>query len=205
MLKKILATSAVLAVSSSVAMADGAYLGANLGYESGTWNLKNSAGSSTPFNASGVNTGLFGGYGKAVNQIYYLGGEAFLDWSTTQSATKNIANGVTGKLRTTYGYGLSFIPGIKVATDTLAYARVGIVRTRFELTQDPAPTTNSKFTTGNTVTGGQLGLGVLTHLTTNVDLRGEYVYTSYRSFDAYGSKISPNNSMLNVGMVYNFV
>jgi len=75
---------------------------------------------------------------------------------------------------------------------TMAYARLGVVRTRFS-------------DTSSTQTGGQFGVGMQTTVTQNVDLRGEYVYTAYSSFNNSISSISsPRSDAFNLGLIYKF-
>ena len=176
MFKKLLIVSAVLAVSSTVAIAAGTapYLGASTGVVSNT--IGNSSFRGMPLTVSG-------GVGTTVNQNIYLAGEVF---GTVGTAT--LDNNGTGKsVKTTHGYGLSFIPGVKLSDHTLTYARIGVVKSRFT-------------SVDKTATGGQVGLGVQTSVTQNLDLRGEYEYTKYRSF----SSMSPKSDAFNIGLVYKF-
>ena len=60
-----------------------------------------------------------------------------------------------------------------------------------------------------TLTGGQIGVGLQTTLTQNVDLRGEYDFTSYKSGNfntgiGVTNKISPRSDSFNLGLVYKF-
>jgi outer membrane immunogenic protein len=205
MFKKIVIASAILVATSTVALAEGApYVGVNVGLNNNTSNFKNTAGNTSHLNSSGVTGGLFAGYGATVSQNIYLGGEAFLNGGSMSSSTKTTSLGITDKLKTTYSYGVDFIPGYKVTDTTMVYAKAGLVRTRFKLTQNPTPTSTGQGTAENTVTGGQLGLGLQTDLTKNVGVRGEFVHTSYNSFTAYGNRIKPANNQVNFGLVYKF-
>ncbi len=177
MYKKLLIASAILATSSTVALASGApYLGASLGVVDNTANTGSFRGMPLTIN---------GGYGATVNQSIYLGGELFgvlgtstLDKHTTRS---------NPSLKTTYGYGVSFIPGYMLSDHTMAYARVGVVKTHFSNIDD-------------TATGGQVGLGLQTSVTQNWDVRGEYDYTKYRRING----VSPQSDAFNLGLVYKF-
>jgi Outer membrane protein beta-barrel domain len=128
-----------------------------------------------PFNA-------FAGYGGVITQNFYLAGEAMATVGTGEISNHH--------LKTTYGYGASIIPGIMLSDHTLAFTRAGVARARFA---------------DKTVTGGQLGLGLQTSLTQNVDLRGEYDFTAYHSFNHTNSTISsPRSDAFNLGVVYKF-
>jgi opacity protein-like surface antigen len=177
MFKKIFAIT-VLAIASSVAFASPApYVGAGLGV---TVNTSKSFG-----NYRGVPFNVFAGYGGVVNQSLYLAGE--LDATV---GTAEISNHSTG-LKTSYGYGASVLPGAMLSDHTLAFARLGVVRSRFS-----NPST--------TVTGAKFGLGLQTTVTQNIDVRGEYDYTSYRSINRNGLSNSPASDAANLALVYKF-
>jgi len=177
MLKKLLIVSTALTLSSGLAFASGApYIGASLGEVTNTTDSLNR-------NFRGIPLSLNVGYGALLSQNFYLGGEII---GTLGTLTLN-NNG----LKTTYGYGLSILPGIMLGDHTLTYARVGAVRTRFT----PSASSN------HNVNGGQLGLGMQIGLTQNLDLRGEYVFTAYQSFSGIST---PRQDQFNLGLVYKF-
>lgn len=176
MFKKLLVASAVLAASSTVAFAAAPYVGASMGIKDNT---------SSHANYRGFDTNLSLGYGGVVSQNFYLAAEAFV---VPFDATITNNNGHGDSIRTSYGYGLSIIPGLMLTDHTMGYARVGAIGSRFT-------------TPGQTAAGGQLGLGMQTSLTPCVDLRGEYVYTSYRSVSGIHS---PKSDQFNLGLVYKF-
>lgn len=176
MFKKILLASAVLAATTGVAIANPApYVGAGLGINTNTAN--NVAGSyrGVPFN-------VFAGYGGVLDQSFYLAGEV-----SGTVGTAEVAN--NGTVKTTYGYGASVLPGVMLSDHTLAFARAGVVRTHF-----------SNFS-NHMQTGGQFGLGLQTGLTQNVDLRGEYDFTAYRSS---GSNPAARSDAATASLVYKF-
>jgi len=206
MLKKIIVSAMGFALSSSFAFAGASpYIGANLGIGTGDIQLKNSY-ASTHFGSQGMLAGIFAGYGGMLNQNLYLAGEVFINDGTVSTSTKpiDVAGLTTAKFKTTYSYGVSVMPGIKVASDTLLYVKAGLVRTRFQLEQTPGFAYGLITDTGNTVTGGQLGLGLQLTLSKNLDLRGEYVYTAYQSFNAFDNHISARSNQLSAALVYKF-
>ena len=177
MLRKLVVASAALALTTGVAFASGApYLGASIGEVTNTTDsqTRNFRGVPLLFNA---------GYGALLSQNLYLGGEIF---GTLGTATLN-DNGI----KSTYGYGLSILPGILLGEHTLTYFRAGIVRSHFT----PSSSSNRN------VNGGQLGLGMQLGLTQNIDLRGEYVYTAYQSFSGIST---PRQDQFNLGLIYKF-
>lgn len=188
MLKKIILTSLIAAVTTSVAIANTApYVGASIGITTNTANVKANGSEFTGGAYRGVPVNLFAGYGGVVNQNFYLAGEL-----SGTVGTMNISDNT--QLKTTYGLGASIIPGVMLSDHTLAYARAGVVRSRFS---------NDG---GNTQTGGQLGLGMQTCVAQNVDLRGEYDFVAYKSKnDTLGStttSTAPRADQFTLGLVY---
>ena len=92
-------------------------------------------------------------------------------------------------VKSTYGFGGSLIPGVYLTDHTLGYARLGVVDSHFKGEEDG-------------VFGGQVGLGMQTDVGKNLSLRGEYVFTAYRSFNGNSS---PKSDQFNVGIVYKFI
>lgn len=177
MLNRFILTGAALVLTSSMAIASPApYVGAGLGITTNTSSFGSYRG--VPFN-------VFAGYGGVVNQNFYLAGE--LDANV---GTAEISNKSSG-LKTTYSYGASVLPGVMLSDRTLAFARVGVVRAHFT-----SPSNNS--------TGGEVGLGMQTNLTQNLDLRGEYNYISYRSINVAGLSTSPRSDVAKIALVYKF-
>lgn len=174
MFKK-LCVAVVLATSSTIAFASGTpYLGASVGI--------NDTSTSAGGIYRGVPATISAGYGAAVNKNIYLGGEVL---GTLGIGTLNNTTYGASSLRTTYGYGASFIPGVLLSDNTMVFARAGIVRSRFS-------------DASVTATGGQVGLGMQTNVMQNWDLRGEYDYTKYDSVN----NMNPHTDLFNVGLVY---
>lgn len=179
MLKKIMLTGAILIAGTGVAAAGPVpYIGAGIGISS------NTSTDSTGGNAAAarvVPIKLFAGYGGLVTQSFYVGGELEGTLASAEISDKNNA-------KTTYGFGLSLIPGLMLNQHTMAYVRVGYVRSRFS-------------DVNLLSSGGVFGLGLETTLTQHVDVRGEYDFTAYRSVGSVGA---PRSDAFNLGLVYNF-
>lgn len=168
MFNKILLTVLLFVLTGRVLFADGiVYLGGDVG-------LVNNNGNRV------IPLTLFGGYGGFVNQNYYLGGELFLVPVSAEITNTN------SDYTTTYGYGLSFVPGVALNENSMFFGRLGVVRTHFD-------------TENTDVMGGQVGLGVQTNLTQSLDLRGEYIFTVYRSFS---DLTAPKSDQVNIGIVF---
>ncbi len=177
MFKKLLIASAVLAITSNVALANGGapYVGL------GTGVIANTASTTSYRGVPGI---LFVGYGAGMGQGLYLGGEVF----GTLGAITAKDNG----LKSTYNYGISFIPGLMISDHTMGFARLGLARTHF------TPKGNIKSTTAS---GVQVGLGLQTSLTQNWDLRGEYTYTASKNISGLGR---PSTDAATGSLVYKF-
>lgn len=132
----------------------------------------------------GVPFSAFAGYGGQINQNFYLGAEIFWKIFTGEMTNK--------ELKTTYGYGISLMPGVMLCDNTLAFFRLGVIRDHFsdaDLTR----------------TGPQIGFGLQANVTQNIDIRGEYVYTTYSSFNnALGRVSSPTTDSFILGAIYKF-
>lgn len=177
MFKKIILASAMLAASAGVALADPVpYAGASLGLNV---NSTNAGPNNSASVYRGVPLKVFVGYGGLLSQSFFLAGELT---GTIGSMEINDANGI----KTTYGYTISAIPGVMLNDNTLAFARLGYIRTRFSSLDSWA-------------NGATLGLGMQTAVTQNIDIRGEYSYSTYNSV---GGQSSPRSDEFDVGFVY---
>lgn len=188
MLKKILMAGFVFITSSSIVFANGApYVGASVGVIANTSknvNVNNYVAS----NYRGVPLSVFAGYGGVINGNFYLGAEV--------TGTIGVAELNDNGLKTSYGYGVSALPGFMLCDHTMTFARIGVLSSRF-------PRQNESRA------GLQLGLGIQTGLTQNVDLRGEYDYVNYRSIPVstinnVTHNVSPRSDQVNLALVYKF-
>lgn len=195
MFKKTLLISTILATTTSFAASTAPYVGASLGIINNTsssvpYATQTNSGQPTrilaqPGNFRGVPLNVFAGFGGVINQNFYLAGELFGTVATAEISSNN-------GLKTSYGYGVSILPGFVLSDHTLAFVRGGLVRTRFS-------------DANNTETGGQVGVGLQATLTQNMDVRGEYDYTSYGSFNNSIGKISsPTSDAFNAALIYKF-
>lgn len=232
MLKKLLIASAVsvLALSSTAFAECGPYVGASIGVNDNlnefrdTVNFGDSSRSTRwNFGTRGALLNAFAGYGMAVGCNMWLGAEGFVNYASnnTNLVSQNFSDIDEGtsvsfsyKVRQRWSWGASVLPGLMVLDHTMVYARLGVVQTRFEnvASLSIAAEGLSASTSANnnkTIWGWQGGVGFQTAISPCVDLRGEYVYTGYRSYnlgrDRFGSaKVTPSNDQFNVGLVYKF-
>ncbi len=132
---------------------------------------------------------LFGGYALLSNDLY-LAAELFAqDGLSIQNYRNDLnANGNPIGLKTTWGFGLSILPGYILTDTLLSYLRIGAIKTHF---QDVA----------QTATGGQAGIGIEGTVSDHWDLRAEYTYTFYQSLSGLGS---PRADAFHLGVLYKF-
>lgn len=121
----------------------------------------------------GAIANIFGGYGSTFDfkqQKFYLGGELDL----------HVGNYAYTHDRVTAGLGVALMPGIMLSDSTLLYAKLGLDSTYA-----------SHYRT--LYFGTQVGVGLQTALTRNIDIRGEYTTTRVSDSGQYS-----------VGLVYKF-
>lgn len=167
----------VLLSSATVVVAGtGPYLG-------GSINIVDNVSGHSSFR--GLTGSVMGGFGGAVNEDTYLAGELFADIGTLVLDNNTSLGSPT--LRTTYSYGISIIPGLMLSNRTMAYVRIGLLKTNF---------------TGLTssVTGAQFGLGMQTSITQYWDMRLEYDYVPYQNTKG----VSPSADQFKLGFIYKF-
>ncbi|EKD69946.1 MAG: hypothetical protein ACD_46C00691G0002 [uncultured bacterium] len=179
MVKKILVSAMLASVIGAAHATPVPYVGASVGVLT---NTTSNAGNNQAGFYRGMPFNLFAGYGGVINQNIYLAGELTGTVGTGELTARNSG------AKSTYGYGFSVIPGVMLSDRTLAFARAGVVRTRFT-------------DVSSTATGGQVGLGLQTSLTQSLDVRGEYDFTAYRSVSSVSA---PRSDAATVGLVYKF-
>ena len=176
-MKKIILASAMLAATVGVTAVNAApYVGASVGV---TVNSSTNAVGGNPGVFRGIPVKVFAGYGSMLSQAFYLAGELTGTLGTGEISTSN-------NMKTSYGFGLSVLPGVMLNDNAMAYARVGYVKSRFS-------------SLNSMVNGAQFGLGLQTSVTQNMDVRGEYAYTDYANV---GSVRSPRADEYTLGLVY---
>jgi opacity protein-like surface antigen len=128
----------------------------------------------TYVNFRGVPVDIFVGYGAIIGEGLYIGGEVLAN-VTTAEVTDN-----------------GFLPGLLISDHTMAYLRLGILRQHFSPSGLKA----------NTVSAGQLGIGLQTNLMQNWDLRGEYDYDAYGSLSGIAG--NPRGDEFDMALLYKF-
>ena len=107
-------------------------------------------------------------------------------------------------------YGVRVLPGVHLAPETVGYGILGYARGDMKLSTSEEGETPSK---NYKLNGYQVGLGSMTDLSKNVALRGDLIYTGYKSktivdsADSTGSanvKLKPSTMEFNIVAVYKF-
>ncbi|MDR3463045.1 MAG: porin family protein [Beijerinckiaceae bacterium] len=203
MIRKLLATSIVLAAVSGTALAAdlpssrapiappplpvfswaGGYAGAQIGYQWGKDNITNQAtfgtGSASP---SGVVGGLHTGYNWETSGFFVFGGEADIEGSSYSSSyttpiVGTVKSPIQGSIRARAGFAVDRV---------LFFATGGAEFAWFKDTYPASGDTQKPSKVGYTVGGG-----VEYALTNNWSVRGEYRYINFSS---------KNDSLLNAGI-----
>lgn len=133
-----------------------------------------------------VRPNLSVGYGEQLNNSFYLAGEVFA--GPRSFAVKNSPSS-TVSLRTTYNYGASILPGYLIDNVVMVYARLSVMKTRF----DNLGVIKRAYSYG----GGLEGC-----LTPNWSLRGEYNYATYDSIGGVGRI---KDGQYAIGLKYTFL
>jgi opacity protein-like surface antigen len=139
---------------------------------------------SRPIVSTAIDGTIFGGYSMLWDQFY----GALEIFGQDDGVINNYRSTKFGSSSSSWGYGLSVLPGYLISDNVLGYLRLGVVNTRFNGHNN----SNS--------TGGQVGLGMQTALTNCWDLRGEWIYSFYNSITAG----VPRTQQFNLGLLYKF-
>ncbi len=200
---------------------DGFYLGAQVGYDSyrARTNLDFVSGedsfvSNPVTNPTGFVGGVFGGYGQYFNEIYYLGGEIFINGSgASQSTNTAFSDSVLGEAGSIYSkvsvgtsYGISLLPGVKLNDASLLYVRLGYNRADIK-GQGTVVSDGVTFSASNSHWSGgfNYGLGIESSFYPNWSARLEYTHTNYNSFNVgFGTSVSPSDNQGMLGLIYHF-
>jgi opacity protein-like surface antigen len=134
---------------------------------------------------NGIGPRLTLGYDDMLNERLYAGAEVYT--SPTTFKVYNNPNNI-GSLRITYTYGASILPGINFDNTIIGYARLGVVRSRFD-------------NLGVVKSGTVYGLGIQWVLTDLWRARFEYQLTKYNNITNIGH---PDGNTTMVGLMYNF-
>lgn len=201
---------------------DGFYLGAQLGYDSyrvrhnvNIVGVDNAIATNPAMSVTGWVGGIFGGYGQYINEMYYLGGEIFVNTSAASSTTNttytDIADALTvsssSKVEVGTSYGISLLPGVRLNDASLLYVRLGYNeanikgKTFVNVNNGLATASSSKSSWRG---GFNYGLGLESAFYQNWSVRTEFTHTNYSSFNDGVARLSPSDNQFMVGVNYHF-
>jgi len=185
MFKKHLLVGVVILAASSVASADGFYLGAGIGasdlHDKNTANVV-VAGEDVSTNATygkfGALGSIFGGYGWSFASQFNLGLEAFANAMSTKLTYST--DDINGSIKDRYSYGVRVLPGYQVTPDADVHAILGYVRGNFK-TAGTIIASDYTYNVTHKANGYQLGLGTGMNIAKNMGIRGDVIYSAYQS------------------------
>ncbi len=210
MFKKIGISTAIFFISTTSVLADVMlpYLGAEAGYDTGKWKVRDSTSVNNTSDSNGVLGGFFGGIRWTAAQRVFLNLEGFANASSTSISSQqvNIAGGGTAqvKLRMKYSYGVALLPAFRFTDAVNGYVRLGFIKSRFALNQSIPPAGSTSNWNYNNASGGQFGAGVEGDINDLWGVRAEYDYVTYNSFTMYDNNISAHDNQFKLGILYKF-
>lgn len=168
----------------------GLYIGADVGYQTGNFDVNNPAGPDGDVGMAGMTGGVFAGYGWAhptTDLAGYIGTEIGYEWSGNDGS-------ITGTNVEKNGNWLATVkPGVIINRDTLAYGMVGYSRAEFEANG-----------ASEDLNGLVAGAGVEFANTSPVNMRMEYAHTSYEDKDIGGVSADGSDNTVKIGAVARF-
>lgn len=175
--------------------------------------------------AQGLVGGFVLGYGHYFPHQLYLAAETFYNWSharsnmvyNSQSDSGLDLDQLNSQFQANHSYGIVLLPGIKLNSLFLIYARLGFEWTSFTSVQSfaidyniPSNLINTYFNKSALSRGFNYGLGVEAFVTKSLSLRGEYNHINYTHFSTststYNSEVilRPRNHQLMISAIYSF-
>lgn len=211
----LLAGTATLVVLSLPATAqsifDGAYVGAQIGLGSTSVDVDYDRGTtgntswSENDSETGLNGGIFFGYGQELYNKFWLGAE--LAYSKSNADDKGTISGIDYKIEQNETQELAIRPGYLIQPETLIYGRLGWVRTNFE---SSATDRTTSFSADDNFNGIRLGVGAEHALKDNFSIRLEASYTNYKD-DSYTNSTTQekvsydlDEKLIRIGIAYRF-
>ncbi|HYC03035.1 MAG TPA: outer membrane beta-barrel protein [Azospirillaceae bacterium] len=216
----VIATSALVALSATPALAKGAFDGAYAGLQGG-WSFVTpdadhsfpgtTATTSTDKTSDGVNGGIYAGFGQTFDRLY-VGAEVEAGYSDADGIARSGLNRYSFEANESYGVAARL--GYLVTDTALVYGRLGWQRTDVDFTGTRtsavvgAPAVTGRFS--GDLDGVRYGAGTELALGHNLLVRAEYSYTDYENLrvaypSASGSSaVDAHENLVRVGVAYRF-
>lgn len=192
--------------TTNAALFGGHYVGINLGYNVVELEVSSVTGRVNFLSASGINGGIFSGYGHRIGK-FYIGSEAEVSWSDADHEMFLNDVGMLLAISQEAALSLSARIGVMLTDNTLAYVRCGWTQTWFSwkdaniLQNDMAQKVRFPWKDTN---GPRVGVGLEAAVTQRLTLRTDYTHTDYNV--EYIDQVSyhPDERLFRVGLVLNF-
>jgi opacity protein-like surface antigen len=198
-----------------IVLHDGGYIGITTGYTqfrsrnsiSVNETLTSTVTTDYVANNNGWAFGALMGYGRSFYDIFYIGGEMFINANlydenyTLIRPTFTYINEVSGGPT----FGFAILPGIKLTPATLSYIRLGYNWTIYKTSEEFVGLFSSA--QNNQLSGFTFGVGIETVITGNYSLRGEYDHLYFGSFttdDLFNNKMSISSNQYMLSLLYHF-
>lgn len=193
---------------------DGVYLGAQVGYDS--YRVREGITPPDPsslvanpvINATGWVGGLMLGYGKYINDWFYLAGEIFGNVSSAQQkwSAATAFQSATDKFTVNGSWGVALLPGVRLNDTSLGYVRLGWnwANLKSQGSFNVPGVGGGSGSKTNTSNGFNFGVGIETLLWDNWSLRGEFSHTYYNSFNTTVATINPSDNQFMLGLLFHF-
>ena len=191
---------------------DGWYIGAQAGY--GAYRIQSNinflAGAPlydmNPVTAnSNWSIGGVIGYGKMLNQWFYLGGELSIVANTMEEElyVTNLVFPYLNQSAAGPTYGIGLLPGIKLTSETLVYVRLGWNRAIVKTTETLS--TLTPVNVSKILNGFAVGVGIETLMTSDYSVRCEYGHLflgSYNTTGYFNTRVNPSYNGFALTFIY---
>lgn len=146
--------------------------------------------------------GGYAGYGVMLSN-FYLAGEAEADWLNVEMS-EDVADGTRNGFRISNTYGVSVLPGYRIANAALLFGRIGYVNSDVEYLTNTAPGNQ-----GDRLSGLRVGAGLQIAVTEDVMLRWDYTHTRYETLhytdpDGHQNILKPQENLFRLGLGYQY-
>ncbi len=200
---------------------NGIYLGAGGGesfnnYVFSTTNtVTNTIANTKPSNNTFLGN-IFAGYGLTTDENLYFGGELGTNFPQREASTTHPGVTLTGQTFTNHVFVQDYLtgdllPGYRMDSKLLLYARLGLSYAHLQLTQDANSAAGTpSFSSNANKIGGRVGVGASYPLTKNLGVGADYFYAAYPAFStnwpAYNIHFEqkPHTNYFGASLIYTF-
>lgn len=157
---------------------------------------------------TGFTGGLFAGLKYNLNNDFFLGAEANVQFSDANYKNSETSPGYhdSTKAEINTGWGVGVLGGVNVTPATSFYGRVGYQETKFKIKgkETLLGFGSESFSKKKTFSGVHFGVGSETALTDQLAVRLEWTRTHYSSETIEEVKLKPTENLVQVGLKFSF-